>query len=370
MSLRHAPRLDSAKSQTSRRPKDRDFVETKEGFFFCLIGYLHPPDRYTAYLKYTPAQVGKWARGDVFYRRELPYYHVRNVLKTLEFLEEHHPQYVWFDPVRNLTFSFVPKEAVAKYYIPEDRLAEILVAPRDPLEEEVKDLVELLTKETGVPQEAFGITGSVLLKLHNPAFSDIDLLIYGRENTLKVKKAVETLKGGPIQPPPEDRQKQWRLEVAERFALSPEDVAHLETRRWNYFMYQGRYVSIHPIRQDEEITEEYGGRRSKIVGGATIEVTIVDATESLFLPAVYGLTDVKIVETCPELAEGGAPFKIQELHSFEGLFGQIADPGDRIVARGVVEEVDGGYRLVVGAASFPDGGFIRKISPQLKDDSS
>ena len=28
----------------TRRPKDRDFVETREGFFFCLVGYVHPPE--------------------------------------------------------------------------------------------------------------------------------------------------------------------------------------------------------------------------------------------------------------------------------------------------------------------------------------
>lgn len=341
-----------------RQPKDRDFVETKEGFFFCLIGYLHPPHRYMAYLKYTPAAVGKWSRGDAFFRRELPYYHVRNVLKTLSWLAEHHPQYVWFDPVRNLTFSFVPKEAVVKYYVPEDRLTEIVADPQDPLEKEVKALVELLTKEAGVPQEAFGITGSVLLKLHNPAFSDIDLLVYGKENARKMKKAVETLKGGPLQPLPEDRQKQWRLEVAERFTLSPEDVAYLEARRWNYFRYQGRYVSIHPIRRDEEITEEYGEHRSRSVGVATIEATIANATEALFLPAIYRLTDVKIIE------DKAVP--IQELHSFEGLFGQIADPGDRILARGEVEEANGSYRLVIGSASLPDGGFIRVIKSDLR----
>mgnify|MGYP005847841985 CR=1 FL=1 len=362
MSLRRA--------QTSRRPKDRDFVETKEGFFFCLIGYLHPPGRYTAYLKYTPADAcdelsrasAKWARGDVFFRRELPYYHVRNVLKTLSWLAEHHPQYVWFDPVRNLTFSFIPKETVVKYYIPEERLAEILADPHDPLEKEVKALVELLTKEADIPHEAFGITGSVLLNLHNPAFSDIDLLVYGKKNALKVKRAVEALKEGFLQPLPPARQEQWRLDVAERFALPPEDVAYLEARRWNYFMYQDRYVSIHPTRRDDEITEEHGDRRSKSVSVATIEATVVDATESLFLPAVYSLTDVKVVEACPELAEGGVPFKIQELHSFEGLYGQIADPGDRILARGEVEEVNGeSYRLVVGSASSPDGGFVRPL---------
>src|SRR5947199_7270211 len=46
--------------KATRRPKDRDFVETREGFFFCLVGYVHPPDRYLAYLKYTPAAAGKW----------------------------------------------------------------------------------------------------------------------------------------------------------------------------------------------------------------------------------------------------------------------------------------------------------------------
>src|SRR5574341_1074910 len=114
-----------------RQPKDRDFVETREGFLFCLIGYHHPPDRYTAYLKYSPATTGKWARGEVFYRRELPYYHVRHVLKTVAFLEEQYPQYVWFDPASHLKFSFVPQQAVAKYYVPEERLAEILVHPGD-----------------------------------------------------------------------------------------------------------------------------------------------------------------------------------------------------------------------------------------------
>lgn len=212
-----------------RRPKDRDFVETKEGFFFCLIGYLHPPNRYTAYLKYTQAGIGEWTRGDVFFRRELPSYHVRNVLKTVSWLAEHHPQYVWFDPARNFMFSFVPKEAVVTYYLPEECVAEIVVDPRDPLEEEVKALVELFTKEADVSQEAIGITGSVLLSLHNSTFSDIDLLVYGKENALKVKKAVLAL-----------------------------------------------------------------------------EATIADPTESLFLPAIYRLTDVKVVEACPvSLSKGG-----------------------------------------------------------------
>jgi predicted nucleotidyltransferase len=91
-----------------RRPKDRDFLETTEGLLFCVVGYLHPPGRYVAYLKYTPADTGKWARGDVAYRRELPYYHVRHVRRTLEWLEAEHPRYLWTDPATGLRFSHVP----------------------------------------------------------------------------------------------------------------------------------------------------------------------------------------------------------------------------------------------------------------------
>jgi len=45
-----------------RKPKDKDFVETKECLFFCVVGYLHPPDAFTAYLKYRPEAGGRWQR--------------------------------------------------------------------------------------------------------------------------------------------------------------------------------------------------------------------------------------------------------------------------------------------------------------------
>ena len=74
-----------------RKPKDRDFLETKEGMLFCVTGYLHPPDKYTAYLKYSPAPVGKWRAGEVSYRRELEYYRVDKVADTIAYLEQNYP---------------------------------------------------------------------------------------------------------------------------------------------------------------------------------------------------------------------------------------------------------------------------------------
>lgn len=337
-----------------RLPKDRDFVETREGLFFCLVGYLHPPDRYTAYLKYTPAEAGRWARGSKYYRRELEYYHVRNVAKTLDFLELHYPQYVGFDPVQRLSFSFVPRDAVATYYRPEERLQEILNGPADPLEKDVEALVSLLVPAGGFHPSDLGITGSILLKIHDPSFSDIDIIVYGRDATAKVRGALTSLKGGPVQPVSPERLARWRTDTAERFSLTSDDVAHLERRRWNYIQFRDRYISIHPTRRDDEILECYGRHQYTPIGIATIEATVADASDSIFLPASYALADVAIHE--------GRHWDIAELVSFEGLYCEAAGPGDRIAARGVVEQVDhGSCRLVVGTTGLPDGGFLRPI---------
>jgi len=336
---------------SARRAKDRDFVETVEGFFFCLVGYLHPPDRYTAYLKYTPAPIGRWARADMFYHRELPYYHVRNVMVTLEALARDHPRYVWHDPVRDLRFSFVPREAVRTYYQPEARLADLCRQPQDALEEDVAALGQLLSSASGVAPEHFGITGSILLRLHNPAFSDIDLLVYGRQNALCVKQAVAVLRGSHLADLDGERRARWHAETTQRFALGPEALRHLEARRWNHFFFRDRYVSVHPTRSDAEIGETYGAHRYRAAGVLTIEATLADTREAMFLPAAYGLTEV--------VTRTGEASPIAELVSHEGLFGDFGDPGDRIVARGAVEVRDGvPHRLVLGAAAVPDGGSL------------
>lgn len=338
-----------------RRPKDRDFVETDEGLIWCLVGYLHPDDRYTAYLKYTPAEGGRWKRRGTHFRRELEYYHVRNVAKTLEFLKAHHPRYVGFDETLNFTFSFVPRGAVTIYYRPEGRLQEIMAAPADPLEKDVEALVSLLVSAGGPDANALGITGSILLSMHDPSFSDIDLLVYGREATARIRAAVSRLRGGPIEAVSQDRMNRWGTETAARFGLAPDDIAHLEARRWNYFQFRDRYVSVHPTRRDDEIDEAYGQHRYRAVGVATIEATVTDAADSIFLPAGYALADVVFRE--------GQESEIAELVCYEGLYCQAADPGERIVARGVVEQVDdGACRLVVGAAGQPDGGYLKRLA--------
>ena len=341
-----------------RKPKDRDFIQTKEGMLFCVTGYLHPPDKYTAYLKYSPAPVGKWKGGGTSYRRELEYYHVGKVADTIAFLEQSHPQYVHDCPVRGIRFSMVPQEYVKRYYLPEERLREIVVRTTDTLEEEVHAFASEIMSHTGIGEEDFGVTGSILLGIHNPQFSDIDLLVYGLQNALKVRAMMKERRSDRIHSVDGKELQDWCATVAEHFPLSYEETQYLAVRRWNYGFFDGRYFSIHSIRKDDEIRENYGDRVYRDRGVARVRAVVSDASESLFMPAVYRVEDVEVLEGAEEVRH-----QMQEIVSYEGLYRDVVDSGEEVDARGKLESVnDQYYRLAIGTTMLKGEGYIKPIS--------
>jgi predicted nucleotidyltransferase len=340
-------------ASAGRKPKDRDFLRTQEGMFFCVTGYLHPPDRYTAYLKYSPDPSGKWRDSDTAYRRELSYYHVRNVASTISYLEKHYPQYIHYCPVRDICFSMVPREYVDTYYDPQRRLQEILAGPRDSLEEEICTLVAHLEQAAGIPSAAFGVTGSVLIYLHNPAFSDIDLLIFGQESALKLRALLQANALNIRQPGPEFIIP-WFRRIAERFGLTLDEAAYLAQRRWNYGFVGRRYLSIHAVRTDREITENYGDRIYRGRGAAKVKAIVVDASEALYLPAVYRVDRVARLEGDPDAVD------VEEIVSYEAIYCDVADVGQEIEVQGKLETVNGEpRRLVIGTTELAGRGYIK-----------
>ena len=168
--------------------KDRDFIEDKDGYMFCVVGYVHPPDRVLAYLKYVPSRKKTiWYRESIGFRRILKYYSSVAVLDSMQHLSKTKPNYIYYDNYFNIKFISVPKSEIRKHYIPEGKLKEIINKPsRDPLEQDLIELVNYLSEISDINLKYFGISGSILLNIHNPKYSDIDLMVYGRDNSFKL----------------------------------------------------------------------------------------------------------------------------------------------------------------------------------------
>jgi len=77
-------------------------------------------------------------------------------------------------------------------------------------------------------------------------------------------------------------------------------------------LFKGTYFSIHPIRTDSEIRDNYGDFIFTQEGSVAGKAEIVDASESIYLPAKYLLKNVEIL--------GDANIELLEIVSYEGLF--------------------------------------------------
>jgi len=333
--------------------KDRDFIETKEGLIFCVVGYLHPPDRYTAYLKYIPSLKGKWRREGIRYKRTLPYYHLSQMENTYKFLKKTYPEYIYDCPVRNIEISSVPKDRVKRYYPPRERIAQLIEeGPDDSLEDKLLNLIYYITENTSLNFRDFGVTGSILTETHNPDFSDIDLTVYGLEATLIAKNFLISSKDQDVISSIGKNHKQKFLRTrSDRFPLEINDLKQILERRWNFGIYKGTYFSIHPIRRDKDITETYGEKTYNQLGVISGTSKISDDQESHYLPSIYGLK-----QTSGE----GLP-NLKNLVSYESLFSGVFYQGEKIDFRGVLEEVKGPenfYRVVIGAAGY-NKGYVR-----------
>jgi predicted nucleotidyltransferase len=332
------------------KPKDRDMVETRDGLMFVVVGYLHPPGRVTAYLKYVPSEEGKWGRGDTRYTRTLRYYHVTQVENTYGYLRENHSEYLYDCPVRNITVSCVPLSDVKLYYDPVERVDSLIrEGPSDSLEEKLLGLVGYLREHADV-EGRIGVTGSILTRSHNPAFSDIDITVYGREESRRVREAVlQARRESVIRGRGEEELERWVAQRAEKFPLSREELRRIASTRWNYGFYRDTYVSVHPTRADDEITESYGDFTYSQLGEVKGTAVVADTSESIYLPAVYRVTDSKL---------RNRNVTISEIVSYEGVYGGLFTVGEKVEFTGILERYEGkerGHRVVLGGAGSAGG---------------
>ncbi len=345
-------------------PLDRDFLQTEENFFFCIVGYVHPPDRVLSYLKYIPGDSGKWKLDKQALQRVLPYYSAQAVLNTFEFLKKNYPKYIFFDKQNNLEFSAVPHPHIKQYFSTQERLRELFsIGKLDSLQKKLVAFVGELSELSGVSKEAFGVTGSILLNIHNPKFSDLDVTVHGGESSILLKKTMREIFGattGEIRQLDEKDAKRWQKDKAERFGISQEDAEALFMRKWNMGLYQNTRFSIHPIRNLNEINERYGDKEFIQMGDVKIIAEILDDSEGMFLPSKYEISDVEILA-------GNKFDDIQEIISYEGLFDAVAERGEKVSARGrleLVKEKKRGkkyYRVVIGSRKGTSREFISVI---------
>lgn len=346
-----------------RRFRDRDFLQTQEGFFFCVVGNVHPSDRVISYIKYLPSDSGDWGNKKQQFNRILKNYTISNLLETFQYLKKNHPNYLFKSPVDNITVTAVPYECIKQHFKPEKKLVELKKSVcLDSLQKKLMDFVDYLKKISGVKETDFGITGSLLLDIHQPSFSDLDVIVYGIENSWKLRQALINQQGpkSPIKRLQGKALESWCLKKSRLYPLTTQDAFKIYKRKWNLGYFEDLWVSIHPVKTEKEITEKYGSKTYEPIGPVTIQAVVCDSVDSLFLPAVYKVKDISFLEN-------EVPVNIYEVITYEGLYSSLAKNGEKIQVKGKLEKVSqkqtntGYYRVVVGSPEGKGTEYIKNM---------
>ena len=322
-------------------PTDGDTFTTKEGFVFNVFGYEHPADRVFAFLKYIPAKLRElfdieylentWTLGERKLFRAEKLYTPKNYRIFLETFRRNFPDYVYYCPFRRKEIISAPTGSVENLFVPGDCLRRLTrLRNKDGLQRMTLDLVGLLSTESGIGQEDFGVHGSVALNMHTPK-SDIDLVVYGAENFRLLEATINKLvKNGKL-----SYKFSNRLDALRRYKGKFFD---------KIFMYNA-------IRKPEEIWKKYGELQYTAVTAVDLECTVEDDSEAMFRPAIYKIRECEGRENRKFRVGDKIPNVVVAMI---GCYRNVARRGDRIRVSGMLERAENlesgqsFYQVVVG----------------------
>ncbi len=341
--------------------RNLDCLETTHGDFWTVIGNVHPKDKVISFIKYKRSgqvkqgEESRWVMNGIEYDRVLPHYSVSQVVKTFDALAA---DYIFFDERTGINMSCVPHTRIKRHYIPSLGLKEIQVSdPKDldPLQVKFLELVETISTLAHVPIEKFGVTGSILLGLQNPDFSDIDLVVNGLNASSKVRelflRGFDELNFSKVDEKTVENIVNRKVEI---FDIPKESSALFVQRRWNYGIFQQTRFSIHPVQ--ERSSFNYDDTTFSSIGEAKVLAEIKDTEEALFYPPKWRI-EIKEVLDSTKAAKRFSK-DITELVSYEGFYLDVLKLDEKVEITGKVEKVESVheedyYRILVGGVGEP-----------------
>ena len=308
------------------RPKD--YIVIDDQYFFAVVSEYQEDQRALTWLRYVRDENGM---------QKLATEEAGNLV------QEVFPELIFHSQYADIELHGIPYSLKHVALRPEDTVTNLLQnnSP-DNIQQDAIHFIKLLNN-AGIDNKCLGITGSLMLNTHNET-SDIDMVIYGRDNFYNVRAIIKSsIKNGKLQSLDDAY---WQDAYQRRdCSISFEEYQWHESRKFNKCISGITKVDISMIPTAEERANESGP--FKKCGHEKLETHVLDDTYSYDFPARY------IIEH----------EQISEIVSYTATYTGQAEKGETIEAAGYVEQgSDGTKRLLVGSSREADGEYIKVIN--------
>ncbi|MEB3780420.1 MAG: hypothetical protein GSR85_09390 [Desulfurococcales archaeon] len=149
---------------------------------YQVIGIPHPKDRIPVIPKYTPCSDGKWSLNGLRYCRVIKEYGpsgLKDALSKSKLSQE-------YDPLYGSLMPYLMLSEVLRAIRPRDALRNLVTGnymKNESLLLDTINIINIIREETGIGLEDLGLTGSIAAGIAVSDFSDIDVVVYGANNS-------------------------------------------------------------------------------------------------------------------------------------------------------------------------------------------
>ncbi|MDI9610965.1 MAG: nucleotidyltransferase domain-containing protein [Archaeoglobales archaeon] len=290
----------------------RDFVRIGD-CYFSVLGYRNT-ERVKCFLRYSPNEKGNRVKEK---RRFKKLSHEEALAHPLA--KKYFEQGIFR----------VPLNDVEEVFKPEERL-------KDVMDLNVKKIVEFFSS---IPLGEMGVTGSRLIGLESDE-SDVDFIVYGNWWFLAREKLKKGIENGALLDLDDSA---WEFIYRKRRVPIPYElfVAH-EKRKFHRAYLGETYFDLLYVRGYEEIDHGVPEEMGVKLGKRTIEAKIKDDRYVFDYPAYYPVEHKEI----------------EAILCFTHTFAGQAFKGEKIIAKGDLEDLNGKKFLIVGTKREVEDEFI------------
>jgi predicted nucleotidyltransferase len=323
--------------------RDRDAIVTREGLIFRVFGYSHPSKAYICDAEYAPAEIFKSKNPKAFRNKGPHVFYKFYEDEGWRFVRKNFPQYTIFHEMLRKNVVGVYPSNVVKVRKPDEELGRLVeTRPKDELVAALQNVLEFTIQCSNLSTKNFGVFGSLLHGFHHPKFSDIDLIIYGGKNAVRLCENLQKLYRdrssmlrNEFETDESVRGKRWRF-----LNYSPKEYVRHQRRKMIYALFNdeesGRVIKteFEPVKGWEEISNEYDAEaRVKQRGWTKMHAHVVEDRDAPFIPSIYSIEPLKVLNRAKEAA------KASRIISYVEEFRMQARRDETIYVEGNLEEV-------------------------------
>ncbi len=325
------------------RFRDRDSPITEEGIIFRTYGYSHPENACFCDVEYAPATI--YASSDPRAIRIGPdgTYYKFYFDGGLQFVKKKYPEYQLFHKALKTKLVGIDQAQIVQIRRPDERLRQILKEqPKNNLVNTLKEVLNLLIDHSKLKSHHFGVFGSICHNFYHVNYSDIDLIIYGR-NFLKELR--ETLADFYQQPsfPIQNEFTEWNYQKSTKHwhfkNYSIQEYPFYELRKLIYAVIRSKKINrpvkieFEPVKNWGEIKNEYPEQvRIERIGWVKAIAEVLDDRDAFNMESIYKIEILKILE-------GKKVDEIVQILSFVEEFRGQVQKDEEILVEGNLERV-------------------------------